>query len=119
MSGETGEEAGAAVRPEVPSRSRRKALVAVVLGRTGDKTVKLSYAYRAPHPLYRKEMRRRTVLHAHDADNACQRGDRVELMETRPLSHLKRWRVVRIIARAPRTAVTAAEAEDIAPAEGI
>jgi small subunit ribosomal protein S17 len=76
--------------------------VAVVIGRSGDKTVKLSYAYKAPHPLYRKEMRRRTVLHAHDAHNECRCGDKVELMETRPLSHLKRWRVVRVLAKAPK-----------------
>ncbi|MDR3143262.1 MAG: 30S ribosomal protein S17 [Puniceicoccales bacterium] len=103
MSEETG------VRTEEKPRSRRKALVAVVIGRSGDKTVKLSYAYKAPHPLYKKEMRRRTVLHAHDANNECQCGDKVELMETRPLSHLKRWRVVRILARTPR----AEKAEEI------
>ena len=87
-------------------RSCRKDLVGVVVSRSGDKTVKVSYAYKAPHPLYKKEMKRRTILHAHDAANECQCGDKVELMETRPISHLKRWRVVRIVAKSPKVIET-------------
>ena len=50
-----------------------------------------------PHPKYGKMMRRRTICHAHDEQNASHVGDIVEIMETRPLSKLKRWRVVRIV----------------------
>jgi small subunit ribosomal protein S17 len=84
-------------------RSHRKDLVGVVISRTGDKTIKVAYAYKAPHPMYKKEMKRRTILHAHDEANECQYGDKVELMETRPLSRLKRWRVVRVISKSPQS----------------
>jgi small subunit ribosomal protein S17 len=47
--------------------------------------------------VYGKEVKRRTVLHAHDEKNECKTGDRVEIMETRPLSKLKRWRVIRVV----------------------
>ena len=50
-----------------------------------------------PHPKYGKMLRRRTVCHAHDEANASHKGDLVEIMETRPLSKLKRWRIVRIV----------------------
>ena len=50
-----------------------------------------------PHPKYGKMLRRRTVCHAHDEANASHMGDLVEIMETRPLSKLKRWRIVRIV----------------------
>jgi small subunit ribosomal protein S17 len=83
-------------------RSHRKDLVGVVIGRTGDKTIKVAYAYKAPHPMYKKEMKRRTILHAHDEVNECQCGDKVELMETRPLSRLKRWRVIRVVSKSPQ-----------------
>jgi small subunit ribosomal protein S17 len=82
-------------------RSFRKSLQGVVEGRSGDKSVKVVYFYKIPHALYRKEVRRRTVLHVHDEKNECCVGDKVEIMETRPLSKLKRWRVVRIVERMP------------------
>jgi small subunit ribosomal protein S17 len=50
-----------------------------------------------PHPKYGKMMRRRTICHAHDEQNSSHVGDLVEIMETRPLSKLKRWRIVRIV----------------------
>jgi small subunit ribosomal protein S17 len=50
-----------------------------------------------PHPKYGKMMKRRTICHAHDEQNASHVGDLVEIMETRPLSKLKRWRIVRIV----------------------
>jgi small subunit ribosomal protein S17 len=50
-----------------------------------------------PHPKYGKMMRKRTVCHAHDEDNSSHKGDLVEIMETRPLSKLKRWRIIRIV----------------------
>ena len=54
-----------------------------------------------PHPKYGKMLRRRTVCHAHDETNASHKGDLVEIMETRPLSKLKRWRIVRIVRPGP------------------
>ena len=57
--------------------------------------------------MYRKEIRRKTVLHVHDEKNECGIGDKVEVTETRPLSKMKRFRVVRIIEKAPETAASA------------
>jgi small subunit ribosomal protein S17 len=82
-------------------RKSRKILQGVVMGHSGDKSIKVIYFYKVPHTLYRKEVRRRTVLHAHDEDNRCSLGDRVEVMETRALSKMKRWRVIRVIGRMP------------------
>jgi small subunit ribosomal protein S17 len=82
-------------------RNKRKDLVGTVTSRSGDKSIKVTYFYKMPHPLYRKEVRRRTVVHAHDEKNECNVGDKVEIMETRPLSKLKRWRVVRVVETAP------------------
>lgn len=82
-------------------RNSRKDLVGVVVSRSGDKTIKVAYEYKIPHPLYKKEIKRKTVVHAHDEKNETKPGDKVEIMETRPLSKLKRWRLVRIIEVAP------------------
>jgi small subunit ribosomal protein S17 len=78
----------------------RKLLVGEITGRSGDKTVRVTYFYKGPHPKYAKEMRRKTVVHAHDGENSCAVGDRVKIMETRPLSRLKRWRVVSVVRKA-------------------
>ncbi len=78
-------------------RNKRKSLIGVVTKRSGDKTIKVVYSFKVPHSLYRKEIKRKSVLHVHDEKNVCNVGDKVEIMETRPLSKLKRWRVVRVI----------------------
>jgi small subunit ribosomal protein S17 len=65
-----------------------------------DKTVVVAVARVVSHPVYRKFIRRVTKLKAHDEQNACQVGDRVKLIETRPISKHKHWRVVQIIERA-------------------
>jgi small subunit ribosomal protein S17 len=83
------------------TRSIRKHVNGIVTSRSGDKTIKVTCFYKIPHPLYKKEIRRRTVLHVHDQENVCKLGDKVEIEETRPISKLKRWRVVRIIEAAP------------------
>lgn len=83
------------------NRKTRKQLVGQVTSRSGNKTVKVTYFYKIPHPLYRKEIKRKTVVHVHDEKNECAIGDKVEIMETRPLSKLKRWRVERVIEKAP------------------
>ncbi len=83
------------------TRTRRESFIGNVTSRSGDKTVKVTYAYRTPHPLYRKEINRKTVVHCHDEKNECGVGDRVLIMETRPLSKLKRFRVVEVLQKAP------------------
>ena len=78
-------------------RNKRKSLIGIVANRSGEQTVKVIYSYKIPHPLYRKEIKRKSVLHVHDEKNECKAGDKVEIMETRPLSKLKRWRITRVI----------------------
>lgn len=85
-------------------RKTRKSIVGVVTSRSGDKSIKVTYFYKVPHPLYHKEIRRKTVIHVHDEKNECAIGDKIEVAETRPLSKMKRFRVVRIIEKAPVTA---------------
>jgi len=64
------------------------------------KTVVVAIERLVEHPLYEKRMKQTTRLHAHDQDNECREGDVVEIMETRPLSKTKRWRVTRVLERA-------------------
>jgi small subunit ribosomal protein S17 len=75
----------------------RKTLIGNVTSRSGDKSVKVTIPYKTPHPLYHKVINRKTVVHVHDEKNETKVGDRVKIMETRPLSRLKRWRVVAVI----------------------
>lgn len=65
-----------------------------------DKTVVVAVERVVQHPLYGKRVKRTTKLHAHDERNDCHEGDLVEVMETRPLSKTKRWRVTRVVERA-------------------
>ncbi len=81
-------------------RPRRKVREGYVVSDKMDKTVVVSVEDRVKHPLYGKVMRRTSKLKAHDEQNACGIGDRVLLMETRPLSATKRWRVVEILEKA-------------------
>jgi small subunit ribosomal protein S17 len=81
-------------------RGRRKVREGVVVSDKMDKTVVVQIEDRVKHPLYGKVMRRTSKLRAHDENNACGIGDRVSLMETRPLSATKRWRVVEILEKA-------------------
>ncbi len=76
-------------------RNTRKTVVAKVISAKMQKTVVVEIEQLVPHPKYKKYIRRRTKLYAHDEKAECQEGDRVLLMETRPLSKLKRWRVVK------------------------
>lgn len=82
-------------------RNSRKNITAVVTSRSGDKSIKVTYDFKIRHPLYLKEVKRKTVVHAHDENNECAVGDRVAIMETRPLSKLKRFRVVEVLSKAP------------------
>jgi small subunit ribosomal protein S17 len=81
-------------------RNSRKVREGLVVSDKMDKTVVVSVEDRVKHALYGKVMRRNTRLKAHDEANECGVGDRVLIMETRPLSATKRWRVVEIIERA-------------------
>jgi small subunit ribosomal protein S17 len=81
-------------------RGQRQATVGTVVSEAMQKTVVVEILRTERHPTYGKMVRRKTRVKAHDDANACHVGDRVRLMETRPLSKEKRWRVVDIVARA-------------------
>ncbi|MEE6260372.1 30S ribosomal protein S17 [Plantactinospora sonchi] len=81
-------------------RAQRKVREGLVVSDKMDKTVVVEVEDRVKHALYGKVMRRTSKLKAHDEQNACGVGDRVLLMETRPLSATKRWRVVEILEKA-------------------
>ena len=83
------------------TRNRRKNIVGVVTSKSGDKTIKVTFFYKIPHPRFKKEIKRKTVVHVHDEQNVCNIGDKVEIMETRPLSKLKRFRLVKVLENAP------------------
>ncbi|MBT8336985.1 MAG: 30S ribosomal protein S17 [Gemmatimonadetes bacterium] len=80
-------------------RARRKTRIGVVTSDKQDKTVTVSVERRFPHPLYRKQVKRTRKYHAHDETNEYQVGDTVRIIETRPLSKTKRWRVVELLER--------------------
>ena len=82
------------------TRGFRKTREGLVVSDKMDKTVVVAVEDRVKHALYGKVIRRTSNLKAHDEDNACGVGDRVLLMETRPLSATKRWRVVQVIEKA-------------------
>ncbi len=82
-------------------RGKRKERIGVVVSDKMDKTVVVLVERRVRHPLYKKEIKKRKKFYAHDENNQCKVGDVVKIMETRPLSKLKRWRVVDIIKKAP------------------
>ena len=81
-------------------RNLRKTRVGRVVSDKMDKTVVVAIVDNVKHPLYKKIVKRTVRLKAHDENNACKVGDRVEVMETRPLSKDKRWRVVESIDKA-------------------
>jgi small subunit ribosomal protein S17 len=80
--------------------NRRKVREGVVLSTSMDKTTVVAVTERVRHPKYSKTVQRTRKLYAHDEDNQSNPGDRVRIAETRPLSKLKRWRLVEIVERA-------------------
>lgn len=78
-------------------RNRRKTRVGMVVSDKMDKTVVVALQESIRHPLYGKSVKRTKKVKAHDANNECNIGDRVRIMETRPLSKDKRWRLVNIV----------------------
>ena len=85
---------------ERAARGRRKVREGLVVGDKMDKTAVVQVEDRVMHPLYRKVIRRTSKLKVHDEQNAAGVGDRVLVMETRPLSATKRWRIVEILEKA-------------------
>ena len=81
-------------------RNLRKVMIGTVTSDKMDKTVVVSVATNVKHPKYGKIVKRTYKLKAHDEENACQIGDKVKVMETRPLSKDKRWRVVEVLEKA-------------------
>ena len=81
-------------------RTARKVRVGTVVSDSMDKTIVVAVESLVRHPLYGKTMKRTTKLYAHDEDNRCGVGDVVQLMETRPISRTKRWRLVSVIEKA-------------------
>ena len=81
-------------------RNLRKVMIGTVKSNKMDKTVVVSVETNVKHPIYSKIVKRTYNLKAHDEENACQIGDKVKVMETRPLSKDKRWRVVEIMEKA-------------------
>ncbi len=82
------------------TRNSRKVRTGVVSSISGDKSITVSITERKPHPKYGKMMNVTKKLHAHDENNECGIGDTVRVMETRPLSKTKRWRLVEIVEKA-------------------
>ena len=81
-------------------RTLRKVRVGMVVSDKMDKTVVVAIEDNVKHPVYGKIIKRTLKVHAHDENNECGVGDKVEIMETRPLSKTKRWRIVEIIEKA-------------------
>ncbi|MBW3552555.1 MAG: 30S ribosomal protein S17 [Gemmatimonadetes bacterium] len=82
------------------TRNERKTRVGTVVSDRMDKTVVVAVARRKAHPIYGKQVAQTKKLHAHDEENQARMGDTVRIVETRPLSRTKRWRLVEIITRA-------------------
>ncbi|HXZ83537.1 MAG TPA: 30S ribosomal protein S17 [Acidimicrobiales bacterium] len=86
--------------PRVLRPNRRKVREGTVISRSKDKTVVVSVVERVRHPKYAKTVQRSKRLYVHDEENTAAVGDRVRVAETRPISKLKRWRLVEILERA-------------------
>ena len=82
------------------ARNQRKVRIGKVVSTKMDKTITVAIEYSVKHPLYGKIVKKTYKLHAHDEANTCGVGDKVKVMETRPLSKTKRWRVVEIVEKA-------------------
>jgi small subunit ribosomal protein S17 len=91
-------------------RGLRRVEVGVVTSDKMQKTRRVEIPRLVKHPRYGKYIRRRTICHVHDEQNESRLGDTVEIMETRPLSKTKHWRLVRVVTKGPAPAPTAKEA---------
>ncbi len=82
------------------TRNLRKERIGVVFSNKMDKTVTVAVKWKEKHPIYGKFVNKTKKFHAHDEQNDCNIGDTVRIMETRPLSKSKRWRVIEVMERA-------------------
>lgn len=81
-------------------RKTRKSRIGLVTSDKGQKTITVAVERKVKHPIYGKFLKKTTKFHAHDENNECGIGDTVRIMETRPLSKTKRWRLVEVIEKA-------------------
>src|SRR3984885_9174149 len=92
-------------------RGQRRLVVGVVTSDKMNKTRRVEIPRLVKHPRYGKYIKRRTICHVHDEQNQSHMGDTVEIMETRPLSKTKHWRLVRVVTKGPQAVGTAVEGE--------
>src|SRR5881398_2620908 len=97
-------------------RGQRRMAVGVVTRDKMNKTRRVEIQRLVKHPRYGKYIKRRTICYAHDEQNETRNGDTVEIMETRPLSKLKNWRLVRVVTKSPRGAAPKAAEVAAVPA---
>lgn len=102
-------------------RNSRRIVQGIVASAAADKTISVRVERMFQHPKYKKFIRRHSKVHAHDENNECMTGDRVELMECRPLSKTKRYRMVRIVERPslPEGALKPTELQSSATADAM
>ncbi len=81
-------------------RNLRKTMIGTVVSDKMDKTIVVAVEDNVTHPIYKKTVKRTYKLKAHDEENECKVGDKVEVMETRPLSKDKRWRLIKVVEKA-------------------
>ena len=104
---------------DTATRASRPVVTGTVVSDKMDKTIVVRRDRKVLHPLYKKYVRRSTRFHAHDADNTAHLGDEVEIVQTRPMSKTKRWRLVRVLREAPRgDVVTGTEDAEIPADDG-
>lgn len=100
---------------EKEDRGSRRVVIGVVTSDKMNKTRRVEIPRLVKHPRYGKYIKRRTVCKVHDEANESRKGDTVEIMETRPLSKTKHWRLLRVVIKAPVIASTAAAAAGLDP----
>ena len=97
------------------AKPKKRVVTGVVTSDKMNKTRRVEIPRLVKHPKYGKYIRRRTICYAHDEQNASHVGDTVEIMETRPLSKMKHWRLVRIVTKGPQTPAAAGPAQEGTP----
>src|SRR5438067_13772520 len=100
MASETKAASGAKATDADSNRGARRVEVGIVLSDVRNKTITVEVKHLVKHPRYGKYIFRSTKLHAHDENNEAKKGDRVEVVETRPMSKQKRWRLVKVVEHA-------------------
>ncbi len=100
---------------QTEARGQRRVETGVVTSDKMNKTRRVEIPRLVKHPRYGKYIKRRTICHVHDENNESHQGDTVEIMETRPLSKTKNWRLVRVVTKAPTGAAPAAPAAPAQP----